>query len=252
MPIARFESQRNVRKVSKDQFLCFGKRFDRQRTLVIRIAAITLASDSAITITRFRPSMTERPRAEDGMSQKRLEDVSTRVFLISFRQGSALTKVDMRCRLWHICPLRTPQGARKEPFAEKKHVKLSLYKKAQTYHLLFCHPGYKEDKKRVEYLVSPKKWGVKQVAFRSSNASGGRIVLLLKFYTRKGRTWAITFRRGSYKSLFILNLGRFSLERIEHCQMVVFVADDLGLVGPGIPDLKTLLRCLDKVIEKKA
>ena len=31
-------------------------RYDRQRTLVIRIAAITLASDSAITIARFRPA----------------------------------------------------------------------------------------------------------------------------------------------------------------------------------------------------
>ena len=34
----------------------FGGRYDRQRTLVIRIAAITLASDSAITIRGFRPS----------------------------------------------------------------------------------------------------------------------------------------------------------------------------------------------------
>ena len=35
---------------------CFGGRDDRQRTPAIRIAAITLASDSAITIARFRPS----------------------------------------------------------------------------------------------------------------------------------------------------------------------------------------------------
>ena len=34
----------------------FRGRYDRQRTLAIRIAAITLASDSAITIARFRPS----------------------------------------------------------------------------------------------------------------------------------------------------------------------------------------------------
>ena len=26
---------------------------------------------------------------------------------------------------------------------------------------------------------------------------------------RKGRTWAITIRRGSYKSLFLLNSGHF-------------------------------------------
>ena len=52
----RFESQRNERRVCEDSFLCFRGRYDRQRTLAIRIAAITLASDSALTITRFRPS----------------------------------------------------------------------------------------------------------------------------------------------------------------------------------------------------
>ena len=55
-PIARFESQCNERRVYEDQILCFRKRHDRQRTLVIRVAAITLASDSAITLARFRPS----------------------------------------------------------------------------------------------------------------------------------------------------------------------------------------------------
>ena len=34
----------------------FWGKVDRQRTLVIRIAAITLASDSVITLARFRPS----------------------------------------------------------------------------------------------------------------------------------------------------------------------------------------------------
>ena len=34
----------------------FRGEYDRQRTLAIRIAAITLASDSVITIARFRPS----------------------------------------------------------------------------------------------------------------------------------------------------------------------------------------------------
>ena len=55
-PIAWFESQHNERKVSKDQCLWLGGKYDRQQTLVIRIAATTLASDSAITIARFRPS----------------------------------------------------------------------------------------------------------------------------------------------------------------------------------------------------
>ena len=32
-------------------------------------------------------------------------------------------------------------------------------------------------------------------------------------YFRKGRTWAIAVRRGSYKSLFLLNSGRFPLEK---------------------------------------
>ena len=56
MPITRFESQHNERMVCENQFLYFGGRYDRQRTLAIRIAAITLASDSARTIMRFRPS----------------------------------------------------------------------------------------------------------------------------------------------------------------------------------------------------
>ena len=53
--IARFESPVQ-RTVYQDQILCFRGRYDRQRTLVIRIAAMTLASDSAITLARFCPS----------------------------------------------------------------------------------------------------------------------------------------------------------------------------------------------------
>ena len=41
---------------TKTKFCVFRGRYDRQRTLVIRIAAITLASDSAITLARFHPS----------------------------------------------------------------------------------------------------------------------------------------------------------------------------------------------------
>ena len=41
---------------TRTKFCVFRGRYDCQRTLVIRIAAITLASDSAITIARFRPS----------------------------------------------------------------------------------------------------------------------------------------------------------------------------------------------------
>ena len=32
-------------------------------------------------------------------------------------------------------------------------------------------------------------------------------------FLKKGRTWAIAVRRGSYKSLFLPNSGRFSLEK---------------------------------------
>ena len=46
----------NAGPMTQDQFLCFGGRYELQRTLAIRIAAITLASDPAITIARFRPS----------------------------------------------------------------------------------------------------------------------------------------------------------------------------------------------------
>ena len=49
-PIARFESQRNECRAYEDQILCFQGRYELQRTLAIRIAAITLASDSAITL----------------------------------------------------------------------------------------------------------------------------------------------------------------------------------------------------------
>ena len=54
-PIARFESQRNAGS-TRTKFCGLRGRHDSQRTLVIRIAGITLASDSAITLARFRPS----------------------------------------------------------------------------------------------------------------------------------------------------------------------------------------------------
>ena len=44
-------SQRNERGAHEDQFLCFRGRYERQRTLAIRMTPITLASNSA----RFRP-----------------------------------------------------------------------------------------------------------------------------------------------------------------------------------------------------
>ena len=46
----RCESQHNERWVYKEQFLCLEGRYDRQRTLASRIAAITLASDSGVTL----------------------------------------------------------------------------------------------------------------------------------------------------------------------------------------------------------
>ena len=50
----------NVKRVSANRAIRIAtqrtQRYDRQRKLAIRIAAITLASDSAITIARFRPS----------------------------------------------------------------------------------------------------------------------------------------------------------------------------------------------------
>ena len=55
-PIARFKVQRNERRAYEDQILSFDVRYELQWTLAIWIAATTLASDSAITIARFRPS----------------------------------------------------------------------------------------------------------------------------------------------------------------------------------------------------
>ena len=55
---SRCDSNRSTTKyrVNEDCFLCFGWRYERQQTLPIRIAAVTLACDSAITVARFRPS----------------------------------------------------------------------------------------------------------------------------------------------------------------------------------------------------
>ena len=52
------DSNRNATNAgsTRTTFCVFRRRYDRQRMLVIRIAAITLASDSAITLARFRPS----------------------------------------------------------------------------------------------------------------------------------------------------------------------------------------------------
>ena len=52
------DSDRSTTKAGsvRTNFRVLGGRYDRQRTLAIRIAAITLASDSAITIARFRSS----------------------------------------------------------------------------------------------------------------------------------------------------------------------------------------------------
>ena len=55
-PIVRFESQRNERRAYEDQILSFEGGSELQWTLAIRIAAITLASDSAITMVRIRAS----------------------------------------------------------------------------------------------------------------------------------------------------------------------------------------------------
>ena len=49
-------SATNAGSSMRTKFCVFRGRYGRQRTLVIRIAAITLASDSAITLARFRPS----------------------------------------------------------------------------------------------------------------------------------------------------------------------------------------------------
>ena len=49
----------------------FSRRYDRQRTLAIRIAAITLASDSAITLARFRPS--KAPNNNKQQSQRSVD-----------------------------------------------------------------------------------------------------------------------------------------------------------------------------------
>ena len=50
----------NARSNMRINFSIFRGRYDRQRALGIRIAAITLASHSAITVARCRPSKLQR------------------------------------------------------------------------------------------------------------------------------------------------------------------------------------------------
>ena len=52
------DSNRSARNAgsTRTKFCFLGELYDRQRMLALRIAAKTLASDSAITIARFRPS----------------------------------------------------------------------------------------------------------------------------------------------------------------------------------------------------
>ena len=93
-PIARFESQCNERRAYEDQILCVQGEIDPQRTLVIRIAAITLASDSAITLAWFRPSkhkgkvLTCKPnRLGEGVKNRKVLKVIRRVQKVLWAQG---------------------------------------------------------------------------------------------------------------------------------------------------------------------
>ena len=94
-PIARFESQRNERRAYEDQILCFGGRYELQRTLAIRIAAITLASDSAITIARFGPSKFTRiaTKSHDLRYHNRFSELFARIGMKS--QGFETTAVSI-------------------------------------------------------------------------------------------------------------------------------------------------------------
>ena len=69
----------------------FWGRYDRQRTLAIRIAEIALASDSAIAIARFRPSkVPENALSREFLDpSKRASRLLCRGFL--YRKNRALT-----------------------------------------------------------------------------------------------------------------------------------------------------------------
>ena len=56
----------------------------------------------------------------------------------------------------------------------------------------------------------------------------------MTFCIRKGRTWAIAVRRGSYKSLFLLNLGRFPQIKIgKFSSELCFEQNGLNRYGPS-------------------
>ena len=122
-PIARFESQHHERRVCEDWPLWFGGRYDRQRTLATRIAAITLASDSAIAIARFRPSKipTEPPKSLEtkGKTLKKREKHSK-------KQGNS------------------SQRHNKKEYAQKKKEKRkgrTGWRRGKGWHLVRYHPN---------------------------------------------------------------------------------------------------------------
>ena len=82
--------QHNERRVCEDEFLCFGGRYDRQRTLAIRIAAITLASDSAITMARFRPSKLPSVPSRIGPGRAETDFLATSIKMRRKESGSKI------------------------------------------------------------------------------------------------------------------------------------------------------------------
>ena len=68
-PITRFEPPCSDSKFYVDQILSFRRSYDCQRTLVIRVAAIALASDSARTTAQFHPSKYRRKSKTCGRNQ---------------------------------------------------------------------------------------------------------------------------------------------------------------------------------------
>ena len=54
----------------RTSFFALGRRYDRQRTLVIHIAAVTLTSASAITIARCDPSKLQMRDGQESETRK--------------------------------------------------------------------------------------------------------------------------------------------------------------------------------------
>ena len=118
-PIAQFEPRHlRTRKVYEEShwglFLGFGGRCDCQRTLVIRIAAKALASDSAITIAQCHPSVSNKSLNNKHTNQifMGLPGIFLRFYwCVSPLPGYKISRININCFWPHLVLEQSCQSA---------------------------------------------------------------------------------------------------------------------------------------------